>query len=212
MRDVLMVTVRELAAFLSGETPDIDLDRAALHLAAIEFPGLDPEPSMTALETMAAELRTRLAAVSGGIERVPIANTFLFEHLGFHGNQTDYYDPRNSCLNEVLERRTGIPITLSLVYIELGRRVGLPVFGIGLPGHFIVQYDDGRSARFIDPFHGGRFLTHEDCQALVRDRGLVDLPRQPSLFARSTNRQILVRMLCNLRRVYIRQRSFRQAA
>src|SRR6185437_13353557 len=144
--------VRPLAAYLSHESPDIDLDRAALDLAAIEFPGLDPEPSIAALETMAAELCARLAGVPEGAGRVCIANDFLFNRLGFHGNETDYYNPRNSCLNEVLERRTGIPITLSVVYMEVARRAGIPVYGIGLPGHFIVQYDDGRSSLFIDPF------------------------------------------------------------
>ncbi|HLJ14570.1 MAG TPA: transglutaminase-like domain-containing protein [Bryobacteraceae bacterium] len=203
--------MKDLAAFLSGKLPDIDLDRAALEMAAIEFPSLDPEPSLATLEAIAAELRERLRGAAGGLERVSIANDFLFEHLGFRGNQADYYNPHNSCLNQVLERRSGIPITLSLVYIEVARRVGMPVQGIGLPGHFIVHYDDGRFAAFIDPFHGGRLLTSEDCEALVRERLGADAPVDPSMLAPAGKKQILVRMLYNLRAIYIRNQAFGQA-
>lgn len=206
-----MRDVPALADYLSGGTPEIDLDRAALDLAAIEFPGLDPGPSIAALETIAADLRARLTGISEGLERVSIANDFLFGHLGFHGNETDYYNPRNSCLNEVLDSRAGIPITLSLLYMEVARRAGLPVYGIALPGHFIVQYDDGQSSLFIDPFHGGRVLSREDCLAIVREHVKTGLPEDAALFAHSTKRQILIRMLYNLRGAYLRLHSLGRA-
>ena len=88
-----------------------------------------------------------------------MANEYLFGDLGFRGNEIDYNDPRNSCLNYVLDRRTGIPIALSVVYIEVARRLGQPVSGVGLPGHFIVEYNDGEFATYIDPFHSGKLLT-----------------------------------------------------
>ena len=97
------------------------------------------------------------------LEFVRIANEYLFEELGFRGNDTDYYDPGNSCLDVVLDRRTGIPITLSVVYIEVARRLAGPFSGIGLPGHFVVQYSDSEYSTYIDPFHAGKLLTEDDC-------------------------------------------------
>lgn len=204
--------MRALSALLSGEVADLDLDRAALQIAEIEYPGLDPEPSLTAFEAIAARLRRRLAHAAAASERVAATNTLLFGELGFRGNEADYYNPQNSCLNEVLEQRTGIPITLSLVYMEVARRVEMPVYGIGLPGHFIVQYDDGESTIFIDPFHCGRLLTREDCLSMVRERVAVDRSEEETLLARFSKKQILVRMLHNLRGVYLRLQAFPQAA
>src|SRR5260370_8835490 len=109
-------------------------------------------------------------AASGlmGAEFVASVNTFLFEEIGFRGNAQNYYDARNSCLNWVLDQRTGIPITLALVYIEIARRLRRPVFGIGLPGHFVVQFDDGKYSTYLDPFNGGKLLNEKDCRELAR--------------------------------------------
>src|SRR5215469_9304065 len=128
-----------LADLLAGRSDALELDRAALELARIEYPGLEIDPFIAILDSYTAELSERLAGRSG--ERyVQVANDYLFGELGFVGNAKDYYDPRNSCLNEVLTVRTGIPITLAVVYLEIGRRLAQPVFGIGLPGHFLVEY------------------------------------------------------------------------
>ena len=155
-------------------------------------------------------LRDRVALVFGqcrpGREFVAAANRYLFDELGFHGNEMDYNDPRNSCLNYVLDRRTGIPIALSVVYIEVARRLGQPVSGIGLPGHFIVEYNDGEFATYIDPFHSGKLLSVDDCRQLARARTGSDA--DATALAPVGTRYILVRMLNNLRSAYFRGKRF----
>ena len=198
-----------LRAALRGESIT-ELDAAALEMAAIEQPGLEAAPYLQALGRIAAELATRLGGAPDGRKFLRVANHYLFEELGFRGNEADYYDPRNSCLDAVLDRRLGIPITLSVVYMEVARRLGQPVSGIGLPGHFIVQYDDGRYSTFIDPFHGGKPLTAEECRALAREVG-VDIAAEPATLQPVTNRYILVRMLNNLRSAYFRSKQYGKA-
>jgi regulator of sirC expression with transglutaminase-like and TPR domain len=194
-------TMRELSDFLAGRATDLHLDKAALLLATIEFPGLDIELFLRILDSYASELAGRLGTRSGFVQ---VANQYLFDELGFSGNQADYYNPANSCLNEVLTSRTGIPITLSVVYMEVARRLAMPVFGIGLPGHFIVQYDDGSYSTYIDAFHGGKLLAAADCYELA------GASENPALLARVDNRQIVVRMINNLRGVYFSREAHRK--
>jgi regulator of sirC expression with transglutaminase-like and TPR domain len=181
------------------------LDRAALELASIQFPDLDPEPSLRELNDLASQLGDRLRNFNDGRDFVETAQKFLFEDLGFHGNDTDFFDPLNSCLNQVLARRTGIAITLSLLYMEVGRRLHMPLFGIGLPRHFVVQYDDGNYNTYIDPY-GGKPITARDCFALAQTQVF-----DPSILARVTKKQIVMRMLHNLRHVYLRNNDFERA-
>jgi regulator of sirC expression with transglutaminase-like and TPR domain len=194
--------VRELLELLSGRSDDVQLDRAALELATIEYPGLDIENSIAILDSYAVELRSRIATNSDGADFVIAANTYLFNELGFTGNTNNYYDPRNSCLNEVLAGRLGIPITLSLVYMEIARRLERPVYGIGLPGHFLVRYDDGEFAAFIDPFRGGKLLDEEECFELARSSTGAQVPEDSWLLQPVGKRQILLRMMNNLRGIY----------
>jgi regulator of sirC expression with transglutaminase-like and TPR domain len=182
--------VNQLAALLAGRAPDLHLDEAALLLAEIEYPGLDSGPFLEVLDAYAVELGGRLRDPSGETF-VAEANRLLFDELGFKGNADDYYNPANSCLNEVLSSKTGIPITLSVVYLEVARRLAKPVFGIGQPGHFIVQYDDGVYSTYIDPFHRGRLLESADA-------------------ARVDNRQIVARMINNLRDIYFSRQAHRK--
>ena len=205
--------MQALRAALRDE-PGVALDAAALEMAAIERPGLDAAPYLTMLDRIASELDTRLGGHAGadGPRFVRIANDYLFHELGFRGNDSDYYHPGNSCLDVVLDQRTGIPITLSLVYIEVARRLGRPVFGIGLPGHFVVQYRDAEYSTYIDPFHGGKLLTEDDCGKLAREITGVDLSTEPSTLAPVSNRYILVRMLNNLRSAYFRVKQYGKAA
>ncbi|HLK18328.1 MAG TPA: transglutaminase-like domain-containing protein [Bryobacteraceae bacterium] len=199
-----------LRAALHGE-PGATLDAAALEMAAIARPGLDPAPYLDTLDRIASELDTRLGDANGP-QFVRIANRYLFEELGFRGNETDYYDPANSCLDVVLDRRVGIPISLSVVYIEVARRLEKPVWGIGLPGHFVVQYSDLEYSTYLDPFHGGKLLTQDDCAKLARETTGVDLAAEPSALAPVGTRYILVRMLNNLRSAYFRVKEYRKAA
>jgi len=205
--------MQALRAALSNES-GVALDAAALEMAAIERPDLDPAPYLAMLDRIASELDTRLGRQAGsdGPRFVRIANEYLFRELGFRGNDSDYYDPRNSCLDVVLDRRTGIPITLSVVYIEVVRRLGRPVFGIGLPGHFVAQYNDGEYSAYIDAFHAGRLLTEQDCGELAQEITGVDVSAEPSSLAPVSNRYILVRMLNNLRSAYFRVKQYGKAA
>ena len=182
------------------------LDRAALDLASIHFPGLEPEPFLTQLNELASRLGDRLRNFNDGRDFVETAQRFLFGELGFHGNEQDYFDPRNSCLNQVLERRTGLPISLSVMYMEIARRLRMPVFGIGLPNHFVIQFDDGNYSTFIDPFHGGRLITPRECFALA-GAAVAD----PSLLQRVTTKQIVMRMLQNLHKVYVQRKDYERA-
>lgn len=184
----------------------MDLDRAALTLATIEFPELDIDSCLHTLDVFAQEVAQRTKSAANGREFIAGANDFLFHELGLRGNADDYYNPHNSCLNEVLNRRTGIPITLCVLYMEIGRRLGRPIYGIGLPGHFVVQYDDGQYSTFIDPYNGGALLSADQCfdlaQMSIGDaRVLIPVDK----------RQILFRMINNLRGIYFSRRSYTKA-
>jgi len=203
--------VQLLRAVLQNDE-EITLDRAALELAQIEKPVLDPSTYLNTLDAMAAELASRAGSTPDGRKFVRLLNQHLVDELGFKGNEEDYDDPRNSCLDQVLERRTGIPITLSVVYIEVARRLGWPVQGIGLPGHFVVQYEDSSYSTFIDPFHSGKLLTREDCRELARRVTGVDILQEPEALAPVGTRYILVRMLNNLRSSYFKSKSYSKAA
>lgn len=185
----------------------VRLDLAALDLAAIQFPGLAIEPVLDRLNELASQLGDRLRNFNDGRDFVETAERYLFQELGFHGNSNDYYDPLNSCLNQVLERRTGIPISLSVLYIEVARRLMMPVFGIGLPRHFIIQYDDGNYQTYIDPFHGGRTITPRECFALAGAEA-----DDASLLDRVSSHDILRRMVRNMHRGYMRLSDWARAA
>jgi regulator of sirC expression with transglutaminase-like and TPR domain len=202
--------VQSLVELLAGRSEQIELDRAALELATIEYPQLDIGAFLNVLDTYAVELADRVGD-SDGPTFVAAANQYLFGELGFTGNAKNYYDPRNSCLNEVMASRTGIPITLSLVYIEIARRLAKPVYGIGLPGHFIVQYQDGQYSTFVDPFNSGNLLTAEECFELARRSSGEQFPDDPKLLARSGKQQIIHRMINNLRAVYFFRRAHSKA-
>lgn len=187
------------------------MDAAALDLATIEFPSMVAAPYLARLDEMGAELADETEGLSGP-EFVARANIYLFQDLGFRGNEGNYYDPKNSCLNWVLDQRTGIPITLSVLYLELARRAGRPVFGIGLPGHFVVQYDDGEYSSYIDPFNGGQLLNESECRELVKDLAAAKEVAERKILEPVGARYILIRMLNNLRAAYFRRESFERAA
>ncbi len=196
---------------LRDERSQVELDVAALELASIEFPGLDPEGSLFRLDNLAEQIQSRLSANASALDFINAASELLFEVLQFRGNEEEYYDPRNSCLNSVLMRRVGIPISLSVVYIEIARRLRRPIYGVGLPGHFIVAYEDADARYWIDPFHSGRILSFADCCALAKQTANVDLRANPAVLAPIHKRQILVRMLSNLKAIYLRGEAFEKA-
>ncbi len=195
-----------LKDLLAGKATETHLDYAALSLATIEFPGLAISSCLEMLDVYAEEVARHTSHAANGREFISGANHFLFHELGLRGNAEDYYNPHNSCLNEVLTHRVGIPITLSVLYMEIARRLQRPVFGIGLPGHFIVQYDDGHYSTFLDPFHGGALLTPDQCYEMAQVNG-----NDPRVLLPVDKRQILFRMINNLRGIYFSRRSYSKA-
>jgi regulator of sirC expression with transglutaminase-like and TPR domain len=186
----------------------VDLAEVALQLARDEFPDLDVEACLSEIAGMAHEVR---AYLRGDLKaRVDGLCRYLFHEMGFRGNTQDYYDPRNSYLNQVLERRTGIPISLSAVAMAVGSRAGLKVVGVGLPGHFVVKaVAEGREILF-DPFHGGRQLSLSDCEHLVYQVTGQPFQAAPASLRAVPPGSILMRMLNNLKGTYLRQGDFRR--
>jgi len=203
--------VKRLRDALTNDSSVTTLDLAALELASVEFPRLEIEASLSRLEVLAGQIDAGLPPHASGLEFIRAANNLLFDNQLFRGNEADYYDPRNSCLNSVLSRRQGIPISLSVVYIELARRLSRPVYGVGLPGHFIVVYQDSHSRYWVDPFHHGRILSFSDCCALAKETAGFDVRANPAVLAPVGNRQILVRMLGNLKAIYLRGQALDKA-
>jgi len=188
----------------------IDLARSALLIAAEEYPALDVARYLARLDDLAREVAPRLAGARTAAERVAVLNRFLFAEHQFAGNREHYEDPRNSFLNEVLDRGAGIPITLSLVYIEVARRAGVEADGVGFPGHFLVKHGKPDGI-VVDPF-GGTVLTREDCQSRLAAVLGAGARLEPALHLRAaTPREILVRLLGNLKGIYVRTADFGRA-
>lgn len=189
----------------------IPLAEAALLIACEEYPQLDLEPYLRWLDGVAQKINGRLDSGSTARDRAGRINETLFEDLGFKGNSDNYYDPRNSFLNDVIDRRLGIPITLSTVYLEIARRINLPLSGVGMPGHFIVKYAGADDEFFLDPYNGGEVLTRSDCFARLREAFGDSREFSDQLLARSTHKQILFRMLNNLKAIYLKASTFERA-
>jgi regulator of sirC expression with transglutaminase-like and TPR domain len=196
---------RRFAALALRPDGDVDLAEAALWISAEENGGVEVERWLAHLDELADELRPRLAALAEGpgadLARLEALRSFLFEEKGFRGNREEYHDPANSFLDRVLERRLGIPITLAVVMMEVGRRVGVPLLGVGFPGHFLVRHARHPNL-LLDPFAGGRLVTVEDCRQLLA-RLCVHLPFHPRLLRPVSHRCVLLRMLTNLRAIYL---------
>ncbi len=192
------------AAEVAAAGDDLSPLRAGLLLAReCAYPTLRPSDYVVQIEDLALAANAALAGYSPPLERGLALAAFLFQTYGLRGNAADYADPRNSYLNQVLERRLGLPISLSVIFLEVGQRLRLPVAGVGLPGHFIVSVTGDDGPQYLDPFHGGRVLTVDDCRELVRSvagfQGVFD----PAWLAPTPPREIVARMLNNLRSFYI---------
>ena len=213
---------------------DIDLSVAALLIAQSEYPGLEGESELEALDGMAAVVRRRLEedGDEGPLHSMNVISRWLADDLGYSGNHDNYYDARNSYLNDILDRRTGIPISLALIYIEVGRRAGVPLVGIGMPGHFLVGHS-GVEDFYLDPFHRGTLISREEAKDLFA-RMMMDAPVQapgrqgpgrggPGRGRRGevawddayltpvTNRDFVTRMLRNLKAIHLRFQDYDRA-
>jgi regulator of sirC expression with transglutaminase-like and TPR domain len=194
--------------------PGAGIVPAGLAIARLEYPALDPRPYLDQVERMGDAAANRLRGVrAASSEAITALNEYLFEEEGFVGNRETYDDPRNSFLNEVLDRRTGIPISLAVIYLEVARRAGLDVAGVNFPGHFLLRAAGPvvGDELIIDPYHGGALLSEFDCRQLLRHHVGDDAAFDSSLMAPATRLDIVVRMLVNLKRLYVRMRSFPQA-
>ncbi|HUR33355.1 MAG TPA: transglutaminase-like domain-containing protein [Vicinamibacterales bacterium] len=212
-----------------AHSADPDLAEAALLMARVAYPDLDAAAYIDRLDDLGREARRRVVAATTTttleipphvdpdvFARIVALNEFLFEHERFAGNDAQYDDPRNSFLNEVLDRRTGIPITLALVYMEVARRAGIDVEGVNFPGHFLLRCRGVRGTRYsrdliIDAHHGGALLSESMCRDLLTRHSGDDAVWDAHLLSHATKLQIITRMLLNLKRAYVRLYSFQQA-
>jgi regulator of sirC expression with transglutaminase-like and TPR domain len=194
----------QLIEMLSGDEGSIELDRVGLLIAAEEYPQLEIEKYLGLLDSIAERARELDDRDGGPLERIRRLSAMVFKDLGFHGNVKNYYDARNSYLNEVIDRRTGIPITLSVILIEIARRIDLRLSGVGMPGHFLTKYADDELEIFIDPFNEGRVISLDGCREIFEGIHGSGSNFQHSFLVTVTKKQILTRMLLNLKGIYVR--------
>jgi len=210
--EVTSVTER-FRALADGPDEQIDLAEAALLIAKNANQDLDVGRYLARIDELAEALSARLPSAYSGTERILALNRFLFEEQGFGPNLEDYYDLRNSFLNEVLERRVGIPISLSIVYMEVGRRIGLELRGVSFPGHFLVKCKLSEGTVILDPYGRGISLSLHDLQQRLREArgGEVSRAIVAGMLVAANKKDILARMLRNLKAIYLERRDHDRA-
>jgi regulator of sirC expression with transglutaminase-like and TPR domain len=181
---------------------DFALDHAALLIGAWEYPARDLEIYRDMLDEIAARVAPDVAEADDGAGRAAVISEWLFDRLGFVGNLDDYYDPRNSFLADVIDRRVGIPISLSVLFLEVSRRVGVLAQGVNFPGHFLVRVATEDAWLFLDPFSRGKVLSPADLETLLRKTTTPTAVLEPAVIAAASKRQIVSRMLVNLAGIY----------
>ena len=186
---------------------EIDLARTALLIAATEYPKLNIERELYRIGLLADGVAHRMYDDTSPLYHLNMLSEYLFDELGFRGNFEDYYDPKNSFLNDVLERRLGIPITLSLLYIEVGRRLGIPVQGVGMPGQFLVKHADVDDL-YVDPYQNGVLLTVAECEAKFKQVTRGDVAWDARYLNPVGSREFVSRMLRNLKSIYLQRRDY----
>jgi regulator of sirC expression with transglutaminase-like and TPR domain len=207
-------TAQEWRRIAGMRDEDVSLAEGALWIAASEYPGLAIDDYLACLHDMAAKLRGRLRADIAIADKLMALNHYLFDELGFSGNSDDFYDPRNSFLNEVIERRVGIPITLGVIYIEIGRRIGLGLHGVSFPGHFLVKCALRDGVVVLDPYSRGVSLDADELQQRLRAAGSpgdVDGAILAHLLGAASNKEVLGRMLRNLKGIYVERADWLRA-
>jgi len=198
-----MDAVAALSQYTKVPDNEIPLLRAALSIALIEYPDLDLDKEMSEISSLIDGIKRRIDSIDDPGETLRSINQYLFGKLGFKGNKDDYYNPRNSLLNEVLKRKTGLPITISSIYLEVGWNLGLDLHGIGFPGHFIIGCRVNEGIKYLDPFNSGRELTEKSMQKILDDIYQGRLILNDSFLKPLSKRMILVRMLNNLGGIYL---------
>jgi regulator of sirC expression with transglutaminase-like and TPR domain len=201
----------QFATCVASPEARIDLANAALWLAAEDYANLDPQIYLGRIESLAERVRGAWRGRPGALAALDALSSVLIEEEGFSGNTDDYYDPRNSFLNEVLERRVGIPISLSVVWIEVARRAGIAIEGVNLPGHFVVRLLDRQQPVLVDPFCEGMLISAEECEERLRQIQGEGARLSSDDVVAAGSKQILVRILNNLRLVYLETEDYSRA-
>jgi len=185
--------------FCLNQSEELDVEEGAFLLARTQYPEINVLAYQALFDSYAADLRDQLSGETTCDNIIATINQFLFKKLGFHGNEEEYYDPDNSYLNRVIDRRTGNPISLCLIYLFLARRLKLPISGIGMPGHFLCRLQTSTEEIFIDAFNKGKLLTKADCvKYLLHTRDGF----KESYLAPISGRRTLLRMCSNLHQIY----------
>ena len=203
--------IRLFGEMVSRREEEIELAKAALLFAKEEYPDLDIDVYLRKLDLMAEEIKSRVGHNTSPYFLITEINNYLFKEEGFRGNENDYYDPKNSFLNDMLDRKTGIPITLSVLYMEIANRLGLPLLGVGFPGHFVVKYSGLGEEILIDPFNKGRILSFKDCKEIIDRIYGSRMQFQSEFLQPVTKKQILSRMLHNLKGIYLNSKNYIKA-
>ncbi len=206
--------IQAFAEFVRPEIEDecIDLLRATLTFARIEYPQLQAEPYVQRIEDLAKRVSGLVQDAGDPEQSIAALKQVLYREEMFRGNTVDYYSPLNSFINDVLDRRLGIPISLALIYMEVARRAGFPLFGVGMPGHFLVKhYDESGQSTLIDAFERGQVVTEDDCRQRISNLYAGQMALQPEFLHTVTRRQMLTRMLNNLRTIYMARRDLKRA-
>lgn len=190
---------------------NIDLAVAALAYAKTQYPDLEIEKYINILDSWSQEIKQQLPDERYPLKVINIINQYLFEHLQFRGNSEDYYDPSNSYLNEVIERKTGIPISLAVIYLTIARNLDFTMVGIGMPGHFLIRPDFEAAGIFVDVFNRGEILFPQDCEARLNQIYQQQVTLEPRFLAPISHRQILARMLTNLKLIYFNNQQLQLA-
>jgi regulator of sirC expression with transglutaminase-like and TPR domain len=201
-------TFSEIAALDESIFP---LDRAAIAIGMEEYPSLNIDDYIRQLNGLAARTEALFGADRSTYNVLECLNEALFVQEGLRGNLDDYYDPKNSFINEVLDRKQGIPISLSVIYMEVARRINFAVQGVGFPGHFIVKHPLGEQEIFIDPFNQGRILTVKDCQELLDRIYGGSVPVHPTFLQAMEKKAVISRMLFNLKGIYYQKEEHHKA-
>lgn len=191
------------AELVQRPEPELNLAEAALLVAAEEYPQLTPEPYLQRLDELSERVRDRTWDETAPIVMLDDVARVLFQEERFRGNQAQYYDPRNSFLNDVLDRRLGIPLTLGIIYLEVGWRLGLPLQGVNFPGHFLVRFDGEAVKLLVDPFQGGLIRFEDDAQDLLDQVYGGSVRLKPEYLRLADRRAMLVRLLSNLKGIYL---------
>ena len=189
----------------------IVIEEIVLLIAKDHYPELDTSAYLKQLDEFARRARYRIEGVAGDAAIARALSHYLFDEEGFRGNTADYYNPSNNLFNDVLDQRTGMPISLCILYIAIGRRLGLDVAGVNFPGHFLVHFKSAPMSFYVDAFAKGKLLSKEECEKRLVDRYGDAIPPQEQFFQPTTHREILIRMLTNIKMSFVRRRDFENA-